>query len=51
MISYIIYIVTIIILALVSVLAIKAIYRGIDAKKKLNKDYKYENKKNIDKKD
>tara|TARA_X000000368_G_scaffold79749_1_gene59708 strand:+ start:139 stop:294 length:156 start_codon:yes stop_codon:yes gene_type:complete len=50
MITYIIYIVTIIILALVSVLAIKAIYRGIEAKKKLNKDYNYENKKNIDKK-
>jgi len=51
MIIYIIYIITIIILALVSVLAIKAIYRGIEAKKKLNKDYNYKNKKNIDKKE
>ena len=42
MISYIIYIVTIIILVLVSVLAIKAIYRGIEAKKKSKDNKKWE---------
>ena len=50
MIIYIVYILIIIILILVSIIAIKAINRGIEAKKKLNKDYNYENKKNIDKK-
>ena len=47
----VIKVIALIILALVSVLAIKAIYRGIEAKKKLNKDYNYKNKKNIDKKE
>tara|TARA_B100001540_G_C15447507_1_gene479585 strand:+ start:464 stop:628 length:165 start_codon:yes stop_codon:yes gene_type:complete len=53
MINYIVYIVIILILVLVLVIAIKAISRGIEAKKKLNKNYdsdKYENKKNGDEK-
>tara|TARA_A100001011_G_C13938247_1_gene686036 strand:+ start:282 stop:443 length:162 start_codon:yes stop_codon:yes gene_type:complete len=37
-ISYIIYIVIILILIFVSIIAIKAISRGIDAKKNLSKD-------------
>ena len=53
MINYIVYIVIILILVLVLVIAVKAIIRGIEAKKKLNKNYdydKYENKKNSDEK-
>tara|TARA_Y100000746_G_C15168459_1_gene312134 strand:+ start:380 stop:526 length:147 start_codon:yes stop_codon:yes gene_type:complete len=38
MISYIIYIITLIILVFVSFIAIKAISRGIEAKKNLNKN-------------
>jgi len=38
MINYVVYIIIILILILVSVIAIKAINRGIEAKKKLNKD-------------
>ena len=48
MINYIVYIVIIIILVLISSIAIKALNRGIEAKKKLNKDLdkdKYQNKK------
>jgi len=51
MIIYIVYAVIITILVLVTIISIKAINRGIEAKKKLNKINdsinKYENKKNI----
>ena len=46
MINYIVYLLIIIILVLVSVLAIKAINRGIEAKQKINKDPIYDNNKN-----
>jgi len=50
MINYIVYIVIIVILVLVSSMAIKAVVRGIKAKKKLNQELnnkkKYEIKKN-----
>ena len=52
MINYLVYIVIIIILILVSAIAIKAINRGIEAKKKLSKDQdhnKYQNKKSNEK--
>ena len=42
MINYIVYIIITIILVLVLVLAIKAINRGIEAKKKINKKYDYD---------
>ena len=48
MINYIVYTVIIIILVLVSFIAIKAVNRGIEAKKKLNEDLsndKYKSKK------
>ena len=54
MINYIVYILIIIILVLVSVLAIKALNRGIKAKQKINKDPindNYKNKKNNNEKD
>jgi len=50
MINYIVYTAIISILVLVTVISIKAINRGIEAKKKLNKSNystRYENKKNI----
>ena len=52
MISYIIYIVSLIILVFVSIIAIKAISRGIEAKKNLNKNSDIiKNKKKNNKKD
>mgnify|MGYP001209926722 FL=1 len=51
MISYIFYIIIIIILVLVLVIGLKAINRGLKAKKKLNKEYDHENKKNINEKE
>tara|TARA_B100001996_G_scaffold249709_1_gene193592 strand:+ start:860 stop:1015 length:156 start_codon:yes stop_codon:yes gene_type:complete len=51
MINYIVYIAIIIILVLVLVLAIKAIKRGVEAKK-INYNYdKHENKKNSNERD
>tara|TARA_B100001250_G_scaffold398971_1_gene407841 strand:+ start:975 stop:1118 length:144 start_codon:yes stop_codon:yes gene_type:complete len=46
MINYIVYLIIIIILVLVSVIALKAISRGIDAKRKLNKEKLYDKYKN-----
>ena len=46
MINYIVYTVIIIILVLMSIIAIKAINRGIKAKQKLNKDKENDKYKN-----
>tara|TARA_B100002052_G_scaffold268035_1_gene266369 strand:- start:239 stop:394 length:156 start_codon:yes stop_codon:yes gene_type:complete len=51
MISYIVYIVIIIILILVSVIGFKAVNRGLKARKKLNKEFDNEKKKESIEKD
>ena len=51
MISYIVYIAIIIILFLVSVIGLKAVNRGLKAKKKLKKEYDHEKKKNVNETD
>tara|TARA_X000000368_G_scaffold384844_1_gene343732 strand:+ start:365 stop:523 length:159 start_codon:yes stop_codon:yes gene_type:complete len=51
-ISYIIYIVIVLILVFISIIAAKAIYRGIEAKKNLNKNSDFiKNKKKVNDKD
>ena len=52
MMSYIVYIVIFLILVFVSITAVKAISRGIEAKKNLNKNsYFVKNKKKVNDKD
>ena len=50
MLSFIIYIIIILILIFVTIIAVKAIFRGLQAKKNLNKNYDI-NKKKRDGKD